>query len=158
MEAPNYVAADFEAVCGVWRTGRENAVAGPHEPDDTGASRPENPPAQHREGDLDKRMRDLEAAIAARRPKREPGDPATQTGGMSGMGYALRLSSEFIAAVIVGAAIGWIVDRMAGSSPWGLIVFLLLGFAAGVLNVLRSAGLIAEHTIRKPDGDGPGKN
>ena len=33
---------------------------------------------------------------------------------------------------------------MAGTSPWGLIIFLLLGFVAGVLNVLRSAGLVAE--------------
>jgi len=76
---------------------------------------------------------------------------------MAGMGYALRLSSEFIAGVIVGAAIGWIVDRMAGTSPWGLIVFLLLGFGAGVLNVLRSAGLIAEHGVGEPKGDGSDK-
>ncbi|TIS88531.1 MAG: ATP F0F1 synthase subunit I, partial [Mesorhizobium sp.] len=33
---------------------------------------------------------------------------------------------------------------MAGTSPWGLIVFLLLGFGAGVLNVMRSAGVVAE--------------
>ena len=36
----------------------------------------------------------------------------------------------------MGAGIGWIIDRMAGTSPWGLIVFLLLGFGAGVLNVM----------------------
>jgi ATP synthase protein I len=76
---------------------------------------------------------------------------------MAGMGYALRLSSEFIAGVVVGAAIGWIVDRMAGTSPWGLVVFLLLGFGAGVLNVLRSAGLVAEHGIGQPGGDPPGR-
>jgi ATP synthase protein I len=45
---------------------------------------------------------------------------------------------------VVGAGLGWIIDRVAGTSPWGLIVFLLLGFGAGVLNVLRSAGLMAE--------------
>jgi ATP synthase protein I len=32
----------------------------------------------------------------------------------------------------------------AGTSPWGLIVFLLLGFCAGVLNVLRSTGAVAQ--------------
>jgi ATP synthase protein I len=61
----------------------------------------------------------------------------------SGMAYAVKVSSEFIAGVVVGAVIGWLVDKLAGTSPWGLIVFLLLGFCAGVLNVLRTAGLIA---------------
>jgi ATP synthase protein I len=46
--------------------------------------------------------------------------------------------------VAVGAGLGWLLDSVAGTSPWGLIVLLLLGFAAGVLNVLRSAGLVAE--------------
>lgn len=58
------------------------------------------------------------------------------------MALALRVGSEFIAAIIVGGAIGWGVDSLAGSAPWGMIVFLMLGFAAGVLNVLRSAGLM----------------
>jgi len=40
--------------------------------------------------------------------------------------------------------LGWFLDRVAGTSPWGLIVGLLLGFGAGVLNVLRSAGVVAE--------------
>jgi len=132
-------------------------VAGPKKPDETSGSRPGNPSAQPGDDDLDKRRRDLEAAIASRQPKRQPDDAATRNSGMAGMGYALRLSSEFIAGVIVGAAIGWIVDRMAGTSPWGLIVFLLLGFGAGVLNVLRSAGLIAEHGVGEPKGDGSDK-
>jgi ATP synthase protein I len=44
---------------------------------------------------------------------------------------------------MVGAGLGWLIDRGLGISPWGLIVFLLLGFAAGVLNVMRSAGVVA---------------
>ena len=63
---------------------------------------------------------------------------------MTGVGHALKLSSEFIAGIVVGVGIGWVIDRWAGTSPWGLIVFLLLGFGAGVLNVLRSAGMVAE--------------
>jgi ATP synthase protein I len=41
---------------------------------------------------------------------------------------------------VFGAGIGWLIDRALGISPWGLTAFLLLGFAAGVLNVMRSAG------------------
>ena len=59
----------------------------------------------------------------------------------SGMARGLRLSTELVAGVIVGAAIGWFLDRWLGISPWGFIVFLLLGFMAGILNVIRSAGL-----------------
>jgi ATP synthase protein I len=55
----------------------------------------------------------------------------------------LRLSTELVAGVIVGATIGWFLDRWLGISPLGFIVFLLLGFAAGILNVMRSAGLVA---------------
>ena len=40
------------------------------------------------------------------------------------------------------AGIGWLLDWWLGISPWGLIVFVLLGFAAGMLNVMRSAGLV----------------
>src|SRR5215831_18852099 len=46
---------------------------------------------------------------------------------------------NLFAGVIVGAGIGWLIDRALGISPWGLTAFLLLGFAAGVLNVMRSA-------------------
>ena len=66
----------------------------------------------------------------------------------SAMARGLRLSTELVAGVIVGAAIGWFLDRWLGTSPWGFIVFLLLGFAAGILNVMRSAGL-ADNERRK---------
>ena len=96
--------------------------------------------------DLERRSRELGEALATRRPakadQREGGKPGAN--GMAGFGQALKLSSEFIAGVAVGAALGWLIDRLAGTSPWGLIVFLLIGFAAGVLNILRSAGLVAE--------------
>jgi ATP synthase protein I len=61
----------------------------------------------------------------------------------SGYARGFRLSSELVAGVIVGAGLGWLLDRLLGIAPWGFIVFLLLGFAAGVLNVMRSAGVMA---------------
>lgn len=60
------------------------------------------------------------------------------------MARGLRLSTELVAGVIAGAVIGWLLDRWLGISPWGFIVFLLLGFAAGILNVMRSAGLVSQ--------------
>ena len=63
------------------------------------------------------------------------------------MAQGLRLSSELVAGVLVGAVIGYMLDRLLGSSPWGFIVFVLLGFVAGVLNVMRAAGF-----LRRPGG------
>jgi ATP synthase protein I len=73
----------------------------------------------------------------------------------SGYARGFRLSSELVAGVVVGAGIGWLIDRWLGVSPWGLIVFLLLGFAAGVLNVMRSAGLIAGPALDEGTRQGP---
>ena len=64
----------------------------------------------------------------------------------SAMAMGLRLSSELVAGVLVGAGLGWGFDRLLSTSPWGLIVFLLLGFTAGVINVMRTAGVMAKQS------------
>ncbi|TPL00344.1 ATP F0F1 synthase subunit I [Mesorhizobium sp. B2-4-14] len=114
-------------------------------PDGTGETgRGKQHEAGIRDDDLERRRRELEASLATRLPNRREGKDDAKAGSAAGYGQAVKLSSEFIAGVVVGAGIGWIIDRMAGTSPWGLIVFLLLGFGAGVLNVMRSAGVVAE--------------
>src|ERR1700745_3024574 len=77
-----------------------------------------------------------------------PGTPPAADPSAIARGF--RLSTEFVAGVVVGAAIGWLLDRWLGTSPWGMIVFLLLGFAAGVLNVMRAAGVVASNTLDPP--------
>jgi ATP synthase protein I len=66
----------------------------------------------------------------------------------SGFARGLRLSGEFVAGVLVGVGLGFLVDRGLRVSPWGLIVFTLLGAAAGVLNLVRAGN-------RAPDGPPP---
>lgn len=110
--------------------------------------------------DLGRRSRALEEALAAKRQATQKGDGSgNATGGSPGFGQAIKLSSEFIAGVAVGVGLGWVIDNVAGTSPWGLIVFLLLGFAAGVLNVMRATGQIAEPEMRvKPPETGQRKD
>lgn len=120
-------------------------MANENRPDGTGETgRGKQLGADIRDDDLERRRRDLEASLAARRPERLEGKDDAKAGGATGYGQALKLSSEFVAGVVVGVGAGWIFDRMVGTQPWGLIVGLLLGFGAGVLNVLRSAGLAQE--------------
>jgi ATP synthase protein I len=104
-------------------------------------------------GDLESRRKSLDAALAGRQPSKGASTRDPRTSGGTGFANALRLSSEFIAGVLVGAGIGYLIDRFAGTAPWGMIVFLLLGFVAGVLNVLRSAGLVAEPDRKVRPGD-----
>lgn len=55
------------------------------------------------------------------------------------MGVALRLVSELIAGVVVGGGLGWLLDRWLGTAPLLMIVLLLLGIAAGLVNTMRAA-------------------
>lgn len=67
------------------------------------------------------------------------------------MGLALRAGVELAAALVVGGGIGWFLDRWLGISPVMLIVFLILGSAAGVLNVYRAAREINRPTLQDKD-------
>ena len=78
----------------------------------------------------------------------EPG--SRPTADPSAMARGFRLSTELVAGVLLGAAVGWLIDRVLGISPWGMIVFLLLGFAAGVLNVMRVAGVVPGSKLDPP--------
>ena len=78
--------------------------------------------------------------VESRRPV-EPGSRSQSSTDYSGFARGMRLSAELVGGVVIGFILGWLFDRWLGTSPWGVIVFLLLGFAAGVLNVMRSAGV-----------------
>ena len=91
---------------------------------------------------LEERTRQLEKKLANAQTG-DDGKGRAADESRKGYSQALKLSSEFIAAVIVGAMIGYLLDLFLPTKPWGLIVFLLLGFCAGVLNVLRAAGAIS---------------
>jgi len=95
-----------------------------------------DPGLSRRLEDLDRRIdksRTVHSAKVGPEPPKRPG-----------VAMAMRLGADFVAGVVLGAAIGWGIDQWFGTSPWGLAVFLLLGFAAGLLSVLRSAGLVAK--------------
>jgi ATP synthase protein I len=100
-----------------------------------------DPSSNAEDAELSRRLRELDKRIGDRRidlgedvREEQPRSP--------GVAMALRLGADFVAGVVVGAALGWGFDKLFDTSPWGLVVFLLLGFAAGLLSVMRSAGLV----------------
>ncbi len=114
---------------------------------------------------LDRLSGELKGRAAARPPAPEP-KSAAKTGGSaagSAMSLGLRAGSEFVSSVIVGVGLGWVLDRALGTNPAFLIVFFLLGVAAGVWNVIRltspkSASLNSNSPLSRansPDKDVP---
>lgn len=73
-----------------------------------------------------KRERDLE-------DKRASNDASADT---SGMARGLRIGSEFVAAILVGSGIGYLIDLGLGTSPWAMLIMFMVGFAAGIRNVI----------------------
>ena len=57
----------------------------------------------------------------------------------SNIGQAFKLSTELVAAVLVGTIIGFILDNWFDTKPWLIIIFFFVGVIAGILNVIKSA-------------------
>ena len=55
------------------------------------------------------------------------------------IGKALKISTELVAAVVVGATMGFLLDNWFDTKPWLTISFFFMGVAAGILNVIKSA-------------------
>lgn len=85
----------------------------------------------------------LEERIAAARARQGLDRPPARSpgGGLSSpWGIGLRVGVELVSALAVGLAIGWGLDRWLGTRPWLMLVFILAGGAAGILNVFRLFG------------------
>lgn len=85
--------------------------------------------------------RDLASRIAS--AKRERMIEANRaSGGASGdttsLARGMRIGTEFVAAIVIGGILGYLIDLGLGTSPWGLLIMFMLGFAAGILNVTRA--------------------
>ena len=91
---------------------------------------------------------DLGARIARARGQGPASAGAAQTRktDASGLSRGWRLGSEFVAAILVGAGLGYLIDSVLPTRPWAMVVLLLLGFAAGVLNVVRAAKEMSAQT------------
>jgi ATP synthase protein I len=87
--------------------------------------------------DLDARLRRARERRPSQSAEEDQGPDRNSVG--SGLGFALRIGVELVAALGIGVGIGLLLDRWLGTWPWMLIVFFFLGSAAGFLNVYRAA-------------------
>lgn len=109
---------------------------------ETEGDQPNSPDAR-----LSRISNEIEAAQAKIRPK------SSGANDYSGMAVGYRMSAEFVAAIAVGAVLGYGADWLAGISPFGLLVGLGFGFAAGIMTLLRSARRWNERTAAADRAD-----
>jgi len=86
-----------------------------------------------------RRLDTLGERLAEVQARHAPPPPPDSRARGEALGYALRLGVELVAGVAVGGFIGWALDRWLGSAPFLMVVFLVLGAAAGTMNVFRAA-------------------
>jgi ATP synthase protein I len=81
-----------------------------------------------------------------------------QSGKKSKVGYALKLSTEFASALIVGIVIGTVLDRWLETEPLFIIIFIFLSIAAGLFNIFKSVRKIKTNHLHEKDSvDNPRK-
>jgi ATP synthase protein I len=86
---------------------------------------------KRRASEIGKRLDEVHAR------KAPPPEDARSRG--NALGQAYKILAELIVGVVVGTGLGWALDKQLGTSPWLMIVLLIVGFAAGISNVIRTA-------------------
>lgn len=104
--------------------------------------------------DDDARLRDLEQRLARMTPKPAARGPMAD---YDKAHLAWRMVIDLVAGLGIGLGIGFGLDYLLGTTPLLIVVFVLLGFAAGIKTMLRSAAELNGKSGGKPDGNGSGQ-
>lgn len=108
------------------------------------------PKSSENRSELDKRLSQLDKKISKARGPEKTTEPLNRSKSYS---YAFRIASELIAAPVVGAFIGWQIDRLLGTTPLLLLILLVLGMVAGIINVMRTAKEMQKKYGNSQDSD-----
>jgi ATP synthase protein I len=85
----------------------------------------------------DARIDTLEDRLAAAREREDARTGNRQQGLDASYRAGNRVLAELLGGIIGGLVIGWVIDRFAGTSPWGLLVMLFLGIIVAFRNIFR---------------------
>ncbi|RPF70622.1 AtpZ/AtpI family protein [Aurantiacibacter spongiae] len=96
----------------------------------------EDKPAREPIGE-DARIDALEGRLKAVREREEQRNAPRMKGAGESEKLGNRVLSYLLGGILGGALIGWVIDRFADTSPWGLLVMLFLGIVVGFRNIIR---------------------
>lgn len=102
------------------------------------------------------RMRALEARIEAAKSKAAP-ETKHMDQGHSQAQLAWRMVVELVAGMGIGFGIGYGLDWALGTTPWFMIVFMILGFIAGVKTMIRSAQEVQQAAVTREEQQAAGR-
>ena len=86
-----------------------------------------------------KDLKEISTRLKIAKKKIESDDGINEGSNATSLGKALKISTELVASVVVGSTIGFLLDNWFDTKPLLTICFFIMGVAAGILNVFRSA-------------------
>lgn len=97
---------------------------------------------------VEERLEELDQRIKSARAAQEP-EPRVESA-HSAAGHAWRMVLELVIGLVIGFGIGYGLDSLFGTLPIFLILFILLGFAAGVRTMMHTAGEVQRKRSGNP--------
>lgn len=85
---------------------------------------------------------------------REP-DDGNDAGIPSALSFGLSVGAQFMSAIVFGGGVGWAIDRWLGTAPFGILILLVLCFAAAMFNVWRSMNKALVAVTKTAEADDP---
>ncbi|MBT5766361.1 MAG: F0F1 ATP synthase assembly protein [Kordiimonadaceae bacterium] len=95
---------------------------------------------------------DLSSRVSAAREANEPKESRGFREATT-YGIATRLVAELVAGILVGVLFGWYLDQFLNTKPWLMIILIMIGAAAGIMNVMRAAKQLAPSNTYNEDDD-----
>lgn len=92
----------------------------------------------------DARIDSLDARLKAAREREDQRNRPQVQGTDANYRLGSRVLAELLGGLVGGGLIGWVIDRFANTSPWGLLVMLFLGIIVAFRNIIRISN-------RRPD-------
>ncbi len=86
-----------------------------------------------------KNLKEISTRLESAKKNINKREKINKSSNAASLGKALKISTELVAAVVVGTTIGFLLDNWFGTKPLLTICFFIMGVAAGILNVFRSA-------------------
>ena len=86
-----------------------------------------------------KNLKEISTRLEIAKKKIKKNERKSGSRNAASLGKALKISTELVAAVVVGSTIGFLLDNWFDTKPLLIICFFFMGVAAGILNVFKSA-------------------
>ena len=86
-----------------------------------------------------KNLKEISTRLEIAKKKLKKNQIKNKGSNVTSLGKAFKISTELVAAVVVGTTLGFILDNWFDTKPWLTIAFFFMGGITGILNVIKSA-------------------